>query len=168
MERRDFNIVSLGSLLNHFAEQQAAQVPANVQQQILQIASVPTAHQTPVVSTPVPIQPKPAPKPIAPSTINPAIVQHKQSFHSKVIAIDENQSRRMRGSFRSMRMPTTIKMSKNRFSESMRHRPNESPVSPLAVNLPPTHRGVSFASSRNSLRSEGKLLSECFSQISGG
>lgn len=80
---------SLGSLLNHFAEQQAAQIPANVQQQILQIASVPTAHQTPVVSTPVPIQPKPAPKPIAPSTINPSIVQHKQSFHSKVTSIEE-------------------------------------------------------------------------------
>lgn len=78
---------SIGSLLNHFVEQQAAQASANVQQQILQIASVPTiqtGHQAPVVSTPVPIQPKPAPKPIAPSTINPSIVPHKQSFHSKV------------------------------------------------------------------------------------
>lgn len=81
------NICTLGSLLNHFAEQQAAQVPAGVQQQILQIASMPTiqtTHMSPVVSTPVPIQPKPAPKPIAPATLNPSMVSHKQSFQSKV------------------------------------------------------------------------------------
>ena len=87
----------LGSLLNHFAEQHTAQVPTNVQQQILQIASVPTiptTHQTPVISTPVPIQPKPAPKPIAPSTINPSIVQHKQSFHSKVKRIELRKKKR--------------------------------------------------------------------------
>ena len=66
-----------------------AQVPAGLQQQILQIASMPaiqTAHVPTVVSTPVPIQPKPTPKPIAPATMNPSLVQHKQSFQSKVNA----------------------------------------------------------------------------------
>ena len=61
---------------------------AGVQQQILQIASMPQmqpAHVSSVVSTPVPIQPKPAPKSIVPATMNPPIVQHKQSFQSKVI-----------------------------------------------------------------------------------
>lgn len=65
-----------------------AQVPAGLQQQILQIASMPaiqTTHAQPIVSTPVPIQPKPTPKPIAPATMNPSIVPHKQSFQSKVI-----------------------------------------------------------------------------------
>ncbi|CAF1247775.1 unnamed protein product [Adineta steineri] len=78
-----------GSLFSHYAEQQVAQVPAGLQQQILQIASMPTIQTTHVpsaVSTPVPIQPKPTPKPIAPSTMNPSIVQHKQSFQSKVNA----------------------------------------------------------------------------------
>jgi hypothetical protein len=84
----------LGSLFNHYAEQQQqhqhqqlAQVPAGLQQQILQIASMPTiqtTHIPSVVSTPVPIQPKPTQKPIAPSTMNPSLVQHKQSFQSKV------------------------------------------------------------------------------------
>ena len=44
----------LGSLFSHFAEQQVAQAPAGLQQQILQIASMPTmqtAHASPVVST---------------------------------------------------------------------------------------------------------------------
>ncbi|UJR20788.1 hypothetical protein I4U23_023901 [Adineta vaga] len=78
-----------GSLFSHYPEQQVAQVPAGLQQQILQIASMPTiqtTHVPPVVSTPVPIQPKPTPKPIAPATLNPSIVQHKQSFQSKVNA----------------------------------------------------------------------------------
>ena len=82
----------LGSLFNHYAEQQQqqqqlAQVPAGLQQQILQIASMPTlqtAHVPTVVSTPVPIQPKPSQKPIAPATMNPAFIPHKQSFQSKV------------------------------------------------------------------------------------
>ena len=81
----------LGSLFNHYAEQQQqqqlAQVPAGLQQQILQIASMPaiqTTHVPSVVSTPVPIQPKPTQKPIAPATMNPSFVQHKQSFQSKV------------------------------------------------------------------------------------
>ncbi|CAF1638202.1 unnamed protein product [Adineta ricciae] len=77
-----------GSLFNHFTDQQQlAQVPAGLQQQILQIASMPTlqtAHVPTVVSTPVPIQPKPTPKAIAPATMNPSIVPHKQSFQSKV------------------------------------------------------------------------------------
>ena len=46
--------------------------------------TIQTTHLPPVVSTPVPIQPKPTPKPIAPATMNPSIVQHKQSFQSKV------------------------------------------------------------------------------------
>ncbi len=79
----------LGSLFNHYAEQQQqlAQIPAGLQQQILQIASMPTiqtTHVPSVVSTPVPIQPKPTPKPIAPATMNPSIIPHKQSFQSKV------------------------------------------------------------------------------------
>ena len=64
-----------------------AQVPAGLQQQYLQIASMPTlqtTHMPSAVSTPVPIQPKPTPKPIAPATMNPSIVPHKQSFQSKV------------------------------------------------------------------------------------
>ncbi len=79
--------IFLGSLFSHYAEQQVAQVPAGLQQQILQIASMPTiqtTHVPSVVSTPVPIQPKPTPKPIAPATMNPSIVPHKQSFQSKV------------------------------------------------------------------------------------
>jgi hypothetical protein len=63
------------------------QVPSGLQQQILQIASMPTiqtSHAPPVISTPVPIQPKPTPKAIAPATMNPSIVSHKQSFQSKV------------------------------------------------------------------------------------
>ena len=61
-----------------------AQVPSNLQQQILQISSVPaiqTNHAQSITPTPVPIQPKPTPKPIAPA---PSIVPHKQSFQSKV------------------------------------------------------------------------------------
>ncbi|CAF3401042.1 unnamed protein product [Rotaria socialis] len=76
-----------GSLFSHYAEQQVSQIPAGLQQQILQISSMPTiqtTHTQPVASTPVPIQPKPTPKPIAPATMNPSIVQHKQSFQSKV------------------------------------------------------------------------------------
>jgi hypothetical protein len=62
------------------------QIPAGLQQQILQIASMPTIQTThmPSVSTPVPIQPKPTPKAIAPATMNPSIIPHKQSFQSKV------------------------------------------------------------------------------------
>ncbi|CAF1372029.1 unnamed protein product [Adineta steineri] len=79
-----------GSLFNHYTEQQQmAQVPTGLQQQILQIASMPTiqtTHMPSVVSTPVPIQPKPTPKAIAPATMNPSIIPHKQSFHSKVNA----------------------------------------------------------------------------------
>src|SRR5579863_6733685 len=86
----DENLLScLGSLFSHYAEQQVAQVPACLQQQFLQIASMPTiqtTHVPSVVSTPVPIQPKPTPKPIAPATMNPSIVPHKQSFQSKVNA----------------------------------------------------------------------------------
>lgn len=77
----------IGSLFSHYAEQPVAQVSAGLQQQILQIASMPTmqtTHMPSVVSTPVPIQPKPTPKPIAPATMNPSIVPHKQSFQSKV------------------------------------------------------------------------------------
>lgn len=77
----------LGSLFSHYTEQQTNQVPAGIQQQYLQIASMPTiqtSHVPPVVSTPVPIQPKPTTKPIAPATINPSIGSHKQSFQSKV------------------------------------------------------------------------------------
>ena len=77
----------LGSLFSHYGEQQLAQVPAGLQQQILQIASMPTmqtTHMPPVASTPIPIQPKPTPKPIAPATMNPSLVSHKQSFQSKV------------------------------------------------------------------------------------
>ncbi len=83
------NFKILGSLFNHYAEQQQqqqqqlAQVPAGLQQQILQIASMPTI-QTTHVPTPVPIQPKPTPKPIAPATMNPSIIPHKQAFQSKV------------------------------------------------------------------------------------
>jgi hypothetical protein len=64
-----------------------AQVPTGLQQQIFQIASMPTiqtTHVPSIVSTPVPIQPKPTPKAIAPSTMNPSITPHKQSFQSKV------------------------------------------------------------------------------------
>ncbi|UJR28796.1 hypothetical protein I4U23_010021 [Adineta vaga] len=79
-----------GSLFNHYTDQQQmAQVPNGLQQQILQIASMPTlqtTHVPTVVSTPVPIQPKPTPKAIAPATMNPSIVPHKQSFQSKVNA----------------------------------------------------------------------------------
>ncbi|CAF4576414.1 unnamed protein product [Rotaria socialis] len=79
-----------GSLFNHYTEQQQmAQISAGLQQQILQIASMPTiqtTHTSSVVSTPVPIQPKPTPKPIAPATMNPSIIPHKQSFQSKVNA----------------------------------------------------------------------------------
>ncbi len=78
-------------MFNHYAEQQQqqqlAQVPAGLQQQIFQIASMPniqTTHAPSVVSTPVPIQPKPTQKPIAPATMNPSIIPHKQSFQSKV------------------------------------------------------------------------------------
>ncbi|CAF1044073.1 unnamed protein product [Rotaria sordida] len=79
-----------GSLFNHYTEQQQfAQISTGLQQQILQIASMPTiqtAHTSSVVSTPVPIQPKPTPKPIAPATMNPSLIPHKQSFQSKVNA----------------------------------------------------------------------------------
>lgn len=78
------NGILLGSLFNHLAEQQSAQVPAGLQQQILQIASMPTIQTTPVISTPVPIQPKPMPKAIAPATMNPSMVSHKQPYQSKV------------------------------------------------------------------------------------
>lgn len=80
--------IFLGSLFSNFGEQQTTQMPTNIQQQILQIASMPaiqTTHVSPVISTPVPIQPKPTPKPIAPATLNPSIPSHKQSFQSKVI-----------------------------------------------------------------------------------
>ncbi|CAF2745962.1 unnamed protein product [Rotaria sp. Silwood2] len=80
-----------GSLFNHYTEQQQlAQISTGLQQQILQITSMPTiqtAHpSSTIVSTPVPIQPKPTPKPIAPATMNPSIIPHKQSFQSKVNA----------------------------------------------------------------------------------
>jgi hypothetical protein len=64
-----------------------SQVPAGMQQQILQVSSMPTiqtTHMPSVVSTPVPIQPKPTQKPIAPATMNPSLTSHKQSFQSKV------------------------------------------------------------------------------------
>lgn len=76
-----------GSLFSHYGEQQLTQMPSNLQQQYLQIASMPTiqtTHVPPVVSTPVPIQPKPTTKPIAPATINSSIGSHKQTFSSKV------------------------------------------------------------------------------------
>ena len=86
-EKNDGFNSMVGSLFSHYAEQQVAQVPAGLQQQILQIASMPamqTTHMPSVVSTPVPIQPKPTPKPIAPATMNPSMIPHKQSFQSKV------------------------------------------------------------------------------------
>ncbi len=87
---RIFHYQFSGSLFNHYAEQQQqqlAQVPTGLQQQFLQIASMPTiqtTHVPSVASTPVPIQPKPTHKPIAPATMNPSIIPHKQSFQSKV------------------------------------------------------------------------------------
>ena len=76
----------LGSLFSQHNEQQQqlAQVPTGLQQQILQISPIQTSHAAPIISTPVPIQPKPSLKPIAPSTMNPSITSHKQSLHSKV------------------------------------------------------------------------------------
>ena len=88
--KKIFFIFLLGSLFSHYGEQQLTQVPAGLQQQFLQIASMPTiqtSHVPPVVSTPVPIQPKPTTKPIAPASMNPSIVSHKQSFQSKVSLI---------------------------------------------------------------------------------
>ena len=120
-----------GSLFSHYAEQQVTQVPAGLQQQILQIASMPTiqtAHVPSVVSTPVPIQPKPTPKPIAPATMNPSIVPHKQSFQSKVRSMIFIIRRVFIEYLRSMQMLSMYKMSKNQFNESLLHHQNENQV----------------------------------------
>jgi hypothetical protein len=120
-----------GSLFQHYAEQQVAQVPAGLQQQILQIASMPTiqtTHVPSVVSTPVPIQPKPTPKPIAPATMNPSIVPHKQSFQSKVQSTILIFCLAFIESRRSMQMLFMYKMSKNQFNESLLHHQNENQV----------------------------------------
>jgi len=108
-----------------------AQVPTGLQQQIFQIASMPTiqtTHVPSIVSTPVPIQPKPTPKAIAPSTMNPSITPHKQSFQSKVKITKSKFNLLIICVYRLMQMHFMYKMLKNQFNVLQLHHQNESQV----------------------------------------
>ena len=154
-----------GSLFSHYTEQQVAQVPTGLQHQILQFASMPaiqTTHVPSVVSQPVPIQPKPTPKPIAPATMNPSIIQHKQSFQSKVWIKFE----RTLYCYLCLGESKYISCSKCWRINSTCYSSTTKTKAKLVIWFCLIVNWVRFVFSWNSLWSQREFISKCFSEIS--